>query len=145
MVDAVSGMVHSLVGTPTNVGDVTRTEHLLHGEEKLVFADAGSTGVDKRPEFKGKAVKWVVAAKRGLLKAMPEGPERDRLKALEKAKAQIRPLVAHPFPVIKNRFGHRKVRYRGLAKNTAQLFSLFALANSVQTKDRILAQGVIAP
>ena len=66
-------------------------------------------------------------------------------KALEKAKAQIRSLVEHPFHVIKNRFGHRKVRYRGLAKNTAQLFSLFALANLVQTKDRILAQGVIAP
>ena len=64
---------------------------------------------------------------------------------LEKAKAQIRSLVEHPFHVIKNRFGHRKVRYRGLAKNTAQLFGLFALANLVQTKDRILAQGVIAP
>jgi IS5 family transposase len=51
----------------------------------------------------------------------------------------------HPLPVIKNRFGHRKVRYRGLAKNTAQLFSLFALANLVQTKGRVLAQGVIAP
>ena len=144
-VDAVSGMVHSLVGTAANVGDVTQTEHLLHGEEKLVFADAGYTGVDKRPELKNTAVKWVVAAKRGQLKAMPEGPERDRLKALEKAKAQIRSLVEHPFHVIKNRFGHRKVRYRGLAKNTAQLFSLFALANLVQTKDRILAQGVIAP
>jgi IS5 family transposase len=144
-VDAVSGMVHSLVGTAANVGDVTQTEKLLHGEEKLVFADAGYTGADKRPELKDKAVKWVVAAKRGLLKAMPEGPERDRLKALEKAKAQIRSLVEHPFHVIKNRFGHRKVRYRGLAKNTAQLFSLFALANLVQTKDRILAQGVIAP
>ena len=144
-VDAVSGMVHSLVGTAANVGDVTQTEKLLHGEEKLVFADAGYTGVDKRPELKDKAVKWVVAAKRGQLKAMPEGPERDRLKALERAKAQIRSLVEHPFHVIKNRFGHRKVRYRGLAKNTAQLFSLFALANLVQTKDRILAQGVIAP
>jgi IS5 family transposase len=128
-----------------NAGDVTQTEHLLHGEEKLVFADAGYTGVDKRPELKDKVVKWVVAAKRGLLKAMPERPERDRLKALETAEAQIRSLVEHPFHVIKNRFGYRKVRYRGLAKNTAQLFSLFALVNLVQTKDRLLAHGVIAP
>jgi IS5 family transposase len=144
-VDAVSGMVHSLAGTAANVGDVTQTEKLLHGEEELVFADAGYIGVDKRPELKDKAVKWLVAAKRGQLKAMPEGPERDRLKAFEKTKAQIRSLVEHPFHVIKNRFGHRKLRYRGLAKNTAQLFSLFALANLVQTKDRILAQGVRAP
>ena len=50
---------------------------------------------------------------------------------LEKAKAQVRARVEHPFHIIKNLFKHRKVRYRGLAKNTAQLYSLFALANLV--------------
>ena len=143
-VDAVSGMVHSLVGTAANVGDVTQTEQLLHGGEEVVFADAGYTGVQKRPEMKDKKVRWAIAAKRGLLKAMPEGPERDKLQAFEKAKAQIRSVVEHPFHVVKNRFGHRKVRYRGLAKNTVQLFSLFALSNLVQSKHRLLAQGVIA-
>ena len=48
---------------------------------------------------------------------------------LEKLKAQVRARVEHPFHVIKNLFRHRKVRYRGLEKNTAQLYSLFALAN----------------
>ena len=62
----------------------------------------------------------------------------------EKAKAQIRCVVEHPFHVVKNRFGHRKVRYRGLAKNTVQRFSLFALSNLVQSKHRWLAHGVIA-
>jgi IS5 family transposase len=33
--------------------------------------------------------------------------------------------------VLKNLFRHRKTRYRGLAKNTAQLFTLFAFANLV--------------
>ena len=50
------------------------------------------------------------------------------------AKAQLRAKVEHPFQVIKVRFGHRKVRYRGLAKNTAQLFSLFGLANLLLAK-----------
>ena len=48
---------------------------------------------------------------------------------LEAAKAQLRAKVEHPFHVIKNLFGHRKTRYKGLAKNTAQLYSLFGLAN----------------
>jgi len=41
--------------------------------------------------------------------------------------------------VIKNLFGHKKVRYKGLAKNTAQLFSLFGLANLVIAKRSLLA------
>ncbi|WP_157378131.1 transposase, partial [Burkholderia ubonensis] len=45
--------------------------------------------------------------------------------------------VEHPFHVVKNLFRHRKVRYRGLARNTAQLFSLFALANLVIARNRL--------
>ena len=48
---------------------------------------------------------------------------------LERIKASIRAKVEHPFRVIKRQFGHVKVRYRGLAKNTAQLNTLFALSN----------------
>jgi IS5 family transposase len=48
---------------------------------------------------------------------------------LEYIKASIRAKVEHPFRVIKRQFGHVKVRYRGLAKNTAQLHTLFALSN----------------
>ena len=44
-----------------------------------------------------------------------------------------------------NLFGHRKVRYKGLAKNTAQLFSLFALANLVIAKNRLLSTHGINP
>ena len=50
---------------------------------------------------------------------------------LEKAKAQMRARVEPPFHVIKNLFQHRKVRSRGLGKDTAQLDSLFAPANLV--------------
>ncbi|MEB0060391.1 transposase, partial [Variovorax sp. LG9.2] len=56
----------------------------------------------------------------------------------EKMKASIRAKVEHPFHVIKNLFGHRKARYKGLAKNTAQLLSLFGLANLVIAKRSLL-------
>jgi len=42
-VDAESGLVHTVVGTAANEADVTQTEHLLHGEEKDVFLDAGQS------------------------------------------------------------------------------------------------------
>lgn len=53
--------------------------------------------------------------------------------------------MEHPFHVIKNLFGYRKVRYRGMEKNQAQLFSLFALANLVLAKRYYATtDGVIA-
>ena len=47
----------------------------------------------------------------------------------ERVKAQVRARVEHPFWVVKRPFGYVKVRYRGLAKNTAQLTTLFALSS----------------
>ena len=76
-------------------------------------------------------MRWFVAAKRSKVKAMAEGKLKEATQAFEKAKAQLRAFVEHPFHVVRNLFKHRKVRYRGLAKNTAQLHTLFALANLV--------------
>ena len=64
-----------------------------------------------------------------MIKAMAEGTEKEALKAVEKAKASVRAFVEHPFHILKNLFRHRKVRYRGLAKNRHQLYTLFGLAN----------------
>jgi IS5 family transposase len=60
---------------------------------------------------------------------------------LEHVKASIRAKVEHPFRVIKRQFGHVKVRYRGLAKNTAQLHTLFALSNLWMVRRRLLNEA----
>ena len=135
-VDAGSGLVHTVVGTAANVADVAQAHALLHGQEKAGFGDAGYQGVERRAEVAGRfgSVRWFVAAKRGKVKAMAEGKLKEMTQAVEKAKAQMRAYVEHPFHVVKNLFKHRKVRYRGLAKNTAQLHTLFALANLVLVK-----------
>ena len=132
-VDLGSGLVHTVVGTAANVADVSQAHALLHGEERLGLGDAGYQGVAKRTEVVAHwgHVRWVVAAKRGKIKAMAEGKLKEMTLAVEKTKAQMRALVEHPFHVLKNLFGYRKTRYKGLAKNTAQLHSLFALANLV--------------
>ncbi len=139
--DADSGLVHTLVGTAANVSDVSQTEHLLHGAEEAVFSDAGYIGADKRQALKDRPLKWHIALKRGKLKAMAEGPLKELTQRAERLKAQLRSRVEHPFHVVKNLFGHRKVRYKGLAKNTAQLHTLFALANLVIAKKALLGQG----
>lgn len=132
-VDLGTGLVHTVVGTAANVSDVSQAHRLLHGKEKLRLGDAGYQGVEKRPEMLARHghLPWLVAAKRGKIRAMAEGRIKELTLVVEKTKAQMRALVEHPFHVLKNLFGHRKARYKGLAKNTAQLHTLFALANLV--------------
>jgi IS5 family transposase len=139
--DASSGLVHTVVGTAANVSDISQTHELLHGQEQTVHADAGYIGVEKRAEIiaRHEEVEWRIAQRRGKLKAMPESWIKDLTLGYEKLKARVRALVEHPFHVIKNLFKHRKVRYRGLRKNTAHLHSLFALANLVIARKRLLA------
>jgi IS5 family transposase len=128
-VDAQSGLVHTLVGTAANVHDVTQAQALLHGEETDAFGDAGYQGVEKREENLELPVTWHVAMRPGKRKLLPGTPLGDLLEKVEQAKASIRAKVEHPFHVVKNLFHHRKTRYKGLFKNTAQLFSLFGFAN----------------
>ena len=139
-VDVASGVVHTVVGTAANEADINQTAALLHGQEEAVFADAGYTGADKRPELADRDVSWNIAIKRSIIKALPKAL-RDWAEPVERALSQVRAWVEHPFHIVKNLFRHKKLRYRGLAKNTAQLHTLFALANLVIVKKTLLAPG----
>lgn len=134
-------LVHTPVVTAANVADATQTSALLHGGETQVHADAGYTGVEKRPEIVAlkRAIDWQIAAKRGTIKALAEGAAKEARQAAEKAKTSVRAFVEHPFHIVKNLFRHRKTRYRGLEKNAHQLHTLFALANVVIGARRIAA------
>src|SRR3954466_6912991 len=139
-VDVASGVVHTLTGTAANEADITQTAALLHGEEEDVFGDAGYTGADKRPELTDREVSWNIAIKRSIIKALPQAL-RELAEPVERALSQMRAVVEHPFHIVKNRFRHKKLRYRGLKKNTAQLHTLFALANLVIVKQALLARS----
>ena len=138
-VDSKSGLVHTVVGTPANISDVSQVHALVHGQEHVVFGDAGYQGADKRPENQNSTADWHIAMKRGKRKALGQDAMGTLRERFEQLKASIRAKVEHPFHVLKNLFKHRKTRYRGLAKNEAQLFSLFGLANLVLARKRLMA------
>jgi transposase, IS5 family len=138
-VDAESGLVHTVVGTAANVADVTQAGDLLHGKEKDAFGDSGYRGVDRRDEAQGP--EWHVAMMPSTRRALDTVNSKlaSLKEQVEKLKASVRAKVEHPFHVVKNLFRHRKLRYRGLAKNTAQLHVMFGLANLVIAKRRLMA------
>ena len=129
--------MHTVTGTAANEADITQTAALLHGEEEDVFGDAGYTGADKRPELEDRDVSWNIAIKRSIIKALPESPAgvggAGRAGAVAGARRGRAPLPHRQEP-----FRHKKLRYRGLKKNTAQLHTLFALANLVIVKKALL-------
>jgi IS5 family transposase len=144
--DAESGLVHTVRGTSGNVNDVVEANALLHGEETEAFADAGYQGAHKRDDAKH-GVRWNIAMRPGKRRALDKTTRVGQLTdQLERLKASIRAKVEHPFRVIKRQFGHTKVRYRGLKKNTAQLTTLFALSNLWMARKKLaVLYGQVRP
>src|SRR5262245_11824145 len=135
--DVDSGLVHTVVTTAANESDVAQIDQLLHGKEKLVHADAGYIGAPEHaPDAK---VDWQIARKRGQINKIANAKERAKAQGEERSKAQIRARVEHPFRVVKRQFGYTKVRFKGLMKNTAQIVTLFALANLYLARRRLMA------
>jgi len=143
--DAESGVTHTLVTTPANTADLNVAHALLHGNEKVVFADSGYQGAEKRPEQAQVQATWHVAMRPGKRKALANDAHGRVLERIEKLKASVRAKVEHSFHVVKNLFRMRKVRYRGLAKNTAQLYTLFGMANLVLVKRRLFELDTLNP
>ena len=86
-------------------------------------------------------IEWYVAMKPGQRRALRDTPAGRLREKIEHLKAQVRARGEHAFRVVKRQFGYLKVRYRGLTKNTAQLHTLFALANIWMVRHRLIATG----
>ncbi|WP_238367812.1 IS5 family transposase [Mesobacterium pallidum] len=133
-VDAESGIVHSLETTTAKVHDSQVWDELLHGKETSVWADKGYVSAAREAAFSTPGKFWGVMRKAG------KGATLDPTDAdINRIIAMIRARVEHPFRVLKRQFGYLKTRYRGLAKNRAQLFTLFALGNLFLVRRKLMA------
>jgi len=135
-VDADSGFVHTVMTTAANEADVEQVADLLHGQEEVVHADSGYTGAHNH--VGRRKLRWEIAAKRASIAKVKNAREKAALQKAERRKASIRARVEHPFRVIKRQFGLVKVRFRGLAKNTVHVITLFALSNLWMARRRLL-------
>ena len=142
-VDAASGLVHTVTTTAANEADVEQVGDLLHGKEDAVWADSGYRGAQSRVK---RDVQWHIAGRPSDMAKMPEGRAKARARKQEYQKASIRAKVEHPFRVIKRQFGLVKVRFKGLAKNTAHVITLFALSNLWMARRKLIAMlGQVRP
>ncbi len=122
--DTGKGLAHSIVVTDAAVHDSQVMDKLLHGEEQAVYGDRAYTSERKKQEYEARGIKWCVNRKACRhYQLTPEDVEYNH------EQSQVRAKGEHAFLVVKHLWHYQKVRYKGLLKNAAQVFSLFALAN----------------
>ncbi len=121
----VRGVVHSLATTDAAQADITQLPALLHGEERVLYGDKGYWKAEDRRLCEQAGIRYRVN-RRGTDEHPATTPY---WKRINRARSRIRARGEHAFGVLKCLWKYTKVRYRGLAKNTSQLYTLFALAN----------------
>lgn len=131
------GLVHSLTTTDAAQGDVTQMAGLLHGEEREVYGDRAYWSEPQRQAFRARGIRYRVN-RRGQRNA----PVSAHWREINRSRSRVRARGEHGFHVVKRLWGFAKVRYRGLAKNTARAFSMFALANLYLVRYRLMPTGV---
>jgi IS5 family transposase len=138
-VDKDSVLIHSVVVTAANVHDLTPAVELMHGDEEVVYGDAGYQGIAKQPEMACNTTEFRLAMRPGKRRILPDTPDGRLQDLIETAKAHIRSKGEHPFRVIKQQLGFQKTRLRGLAKNRCKINVLAVLSNLFQARRQLLA------
>jgi len=131
-VDSKTGLAHTLVCTTASTHDSQIADQLLHGREKEIYGDKAYSDQKRKSTFTAKGVRWRVSIK------APRGKNlTTQQQAWNKSRNKVRARVEHGFATIKHLWGYRKVRYKGLKKNQAQLYTLFALANIYRARKKL--------
>jgi len=130
----VKGRVHHVTATHAAVADITQLPALLHGEEGVLYGDQAYWKEADRQGFEARGVRYRVN-RRAVSRERPLSPG---WRAINRARSRTRACGEHPFHVVKRLWGFTKVRYRGVAKNLARAFTLFALANLYSVRRRLL-------
>lgn len=132
--DVDSGAVHSVEVTAANEADITMLPKLLRPEDEVIFADAGYNSDEYKRGSRKLRLRWCVQDKRKSGRNLSSSQKKRNRKW-----SSIRARVEHVFRVIKRQFGFTKTRYRGLAKNAAQVNMLVGLANVYMLRGRLMA------
>ena len=133
-VDMRSGLVHTAAVTTGSVHDAKMMDDLIRADDRAVFGDKGYAGDSKKRAARQAGVYWAVKDQRKSGRRLSASQkQRNHKRGIVRAK------VEHVFRVLKCQFGYRSVRYRGIAKNAAQVFSLLALANLYLARHKLMA------
>jgi IS5 family transposase len=129
----VHGLVHHVRATDAAAADITQLPALLHGTERVLYGDQAYWKEEHR-------LGWTLSS--GPYRVNRRGTKTHPLtraqQRINRARSRHRARGEHAFHAVKRLWGFTKVRYRGLAKNAARAYAMFALANLYLVRRRLL-------
>ncbi len=135
-VDMKHGLVHSLRVTTAKEHDSKQLKYLLHGEERYIGGDKAYCNKALKKEHRSSGIIH------GILDKAPRGKKLSKSQRKRNKKfSKVRSMVEFPFHVVKHLWGHKKVRYKGLFKNTCHQYFLYALANLYRARRLLLSSA----
>lgn len=133
-VDEGSGLIRGAVMTSARVNDTVPADALIQGDEKAVYADKAYESKARRGRLKALGIKDRIMHRSHKNQARLPHWQQVRNKLI----TPIRAAVERPFGVLKQSYGYRRVRYRGLAKNASHLF-LLCIALNLRRAEKLTA------
>jgi len=130
------GLTHSLTVTDAAHPDVKQLPNLVHGEETELYGDKAYWSEGLRQAYESRGVRFRVNRRGSASRPLSEHWRR-----INRSRSRVRARGEHAFHVVKRLWGFRKVRYRGLAKNGARAYALFALANLYLVREKLMPPG----
>jgi len=127
------GLVHSVAAGAANEADISRMDELLHGEESEIYGDQVYWSEDHRLQCKYAGLRYRVNRRPSHSRKLNE-----RQRAINRSRSRTRARGEHAFHVVKCLWGFAKVRYRGIVKNAARAFAIFALANLYMVRRKLM-------
>ena len=130
------GLTHSLTVTNAAQADIKQMPELLQGKEREVYGDQAYWKEADRRSFKERGVRYKVNRR-----PTAKNPLTDQWKRFNRSRSKVRARGEHGYRVVKRQWGFDKVRYRGLAKNRARAYTMFALANLYMVRRKLMPPG----
>lgn len=87
----------TIIHAPSSTKNADKARELLHGKEDCVLGDSGYTGAESRPDLEDSKAAFLIARKRGKVKAIKNARDRRQHERWESCKASMRAKVEHPY------------------------------------------------
>jgi len=123
-VDEGSGVIRKKAFTPADMHDSQKTEAMISGDERSVFADKAYISAERKRRLRQRGVFCGI-----LDKAYRNRPLTNKQKKMNKKKSRVRNAVERPFAHFKHLYGYGRARYVNLGRNDLEFTFLCMIHN----------------
>ena len=135
-VDADSELVRRAELTPANVNETQVADGLIAGDEAAVYGDAAYGTQARSARLRARGIQDQLMRRPSKHHPRLSPAARRRHARIER----VRRPVEHVFGTLKRSYGYQRVRYRGLARNTTEMWFKL-LAYNLRRADRLLTDA----